>query len=121
MVTVAVNGAAVGSAVTDNNGNASVPYTPPLGSVGTLCVVAKFGGDTYYNSADSVGSCSPAGTTLNVALNSAALSYTGPLQTSPSKAVTLTAKLVDDLGRPLMGKHVTKSVLAQTVADASGV
>jgi hypothetical protein len=92
--------------VTDNSGNASISYTPPLGSVGTPCVVAQFAGDAYYNSTASTG-CSPDGTTLNIEQNPAVLTYTGSLTSSPSKAVTLTAKLTDDLGRPLRTSRST--------------
>jgi hypothetical protein len=120
-----VNGVLVGSAVTDNSGNASIQYTPPLGSVGTQCVVAQFAGDSYYNSTASTGGCSPDGTTLNVGQNPAVLTYTGSLTSSPSKAVTLTAKLTDDLGRPLANKPVNFTLGAQVcngaVTSATGI
>jgi hypothetical protein len=51
-------------------------------------------------------------------------SYTGPLQSNPSKNVTLTASLVDELNQPVSGRTVlftlgTQSISAAT--DASGV
>ena len=91
------------SGVTDNGGVATASYTFPLGTVGSHTITAKFAGDTFYTSSDS------GGTTVTVTKNTSVLTYTGVLISSPSKSVTLTAKLTDDLGRPLgpFGKPVS--------------
>ncbi len=89
------------SGVTGNNGVATATYTFPLGSVGSHTITAKFAADSLYTASQS------AGTAVTVTLNTSVLTYTGVLSTSPSKAVILTAKLTDDLGRPLGGKTVT--------------
>ncbi len=85
---------------TGNNGVATASYAFPLGSVGGHTITAKFAGDGLYTPSQSV-------TTVNVVKNTSVLTYTGTLTSSPSKAVTLTAKLTDDLDRPLAGKTVT--------------
>jgi hypothetical protein len=117
-----VDGTKVGSGVTDNSGNVSVAYTPPLGSVGAHCVQAKFAGDAKYNASASTGGCA-AGTAISVAKNQSGLAYTGPLTSSPSKSVTLTAKLTDDLARALVGKSISFSLGSQSCSgttDATG-
>ncbi len=88
------------SGITDNGGVATASYTFPLGTVGSHTITAKFAGDSLYTASDS------GGTSVNVTKNTSVLTYTGVLVSSPSKAVTLTAKLTDDLGRPLSGKQV---------------
>jgi hypothetical protein len=91
----------IASGITDNGGVATASYTFALGSVGAHTITAKFAGDGLYTPSDS------GGTLVTVTRNTSVLTYTGVLTSSPSKAVTLTAKLTDDLGRPLSGKTVS--------------
>jgi hypothetical protein len=103
----------IGSGVTDNTGVATASVTFPLGSVGTHTITAKFAGNGLYTASDS------AGTTVTVGKNSSALTYTGVLTSSPSKSATLTAKLTDDLGRPLSGKAVAFTLGTQGCAGTT--
>jgi hypothetical protein len=51
-------------------------------------------------------------------------SYTGPLQANPSKNVTLTASLVDELNQPVSGRMVLFQLGSQQISaftNASGV
>jgi hypothetical protein len=51
------------------------------------------------------------------------LGFTGPLDSAPSKTVTLTANLVDEYGQPVSGKKVTFQLGTQGVVgttDANG-
>jgi hypothetical protein len=52
------------------------------------------------------------------------LSYTGPLSSNPSKEITLTASLVDELNQPVSGGTVVFTLGTQTksaATNASGV
>jgi len=98
--------ALIGTGTTGNNGVATLTYAFPLGSVGGHTITAKFAGDSLYTASQSV-------TAVTVVKNTSALTYTGVLTSSPSKSATLTAKLTDDLGRPLAGKAVTFTLGSQ--------
>ena len=90
----------IATGTTGNNGVASATYAFPLGSVGGHTITAKFGGDSLYTGSQSAAA-------VAVVKNPSVLTYTGVLTSSPSKAGTLTAKLTDDLARPLVGKTVS--------------
>jgi len=91
---------AFASAATDGSGVASVAFPFPNGSVGTHTIVAQFAGDSMYTLSQFTVS-------FSVAKDGTILAYTGALSANPSKAVSLTAKLTDDMGRALAGKTVT--------------
>jgi hypothetical protein len=87
------------SAATDASGTAKVLYAFPVGSVGPHTVVAKFAGDSSYNSSQF---------TMPFTVNKDGIifTYTGAVSSLPSKSLPLSATLTDDLGRPLAGKTV---------------
>lgn len=50
--------------------------------------------------------------------------YTGPVQSTPSKIVTLTGSLTDELGQPVAGRTVAFTLGSQSgtgVTNSSGV
>lgn len=49
------------------------------------------------------------------------LSYTGPLSSNPSKDVTMTASLVDELNQPVSGRLVVFTLGTQTISAATNV
>lgn len=49
------------------------------------------------------------------------LSYTGPLSSNPSKEVTLTASLVDELNQPVSGRTVVFTLGSQSISAATNV
>jgi uncharacterized repeat protein (TIGR03803 family) len=69
IVAFQVDGTSVGSGTTDVNGNVSVSYTPPLGSVGQHTITATFGGDLNYGATTNTGllNVTIASTTLTMA------------------------------------------------------
>src|SRR5262249_20744258 len=72
---------------------------------------------------DEDGLCNSSARVIHVTKRDTTLSYTGPLSSSPSKLVTLTADLVDQYGQPLVGKKVNFVLGAQTATattDANG-
>ena len=48
-------------------------------------------------------------------------SYTGPLKSTPSKNITLTASLVDELNQPVSGRTVVFTLGTQTISAATNV
>ena len=48
-----------------------------------------------------------------------ATGYTGPVKSGPSKQVTFSASLVDELGQPVVGRTVTFTLGTQTVSAAT--
>ncbi len=103
----------IATGTTGNNGVASATYAFPLGSVGSHTITAKFAGDSLYTQSESSA-------VVTVAQNASVLTFTGVLTSSPSKAVTLAAKLTDDLGRPLAGKTVSFTLGSQGCTGATG-
>lgn len=113
----ALDGGSVGSAVTGSAGTASKTVTVGL-SAGGHSVTASFGGTSRYTPAD------PASTDYAVAVMGTSLTYTGSVLGAPNKAVPLSAKLTDSLGRPLAGRTITfvlGSQSATAVTGATGV
>jgi PKD domain len=49
------------------------------------------------------------------------LSYTGPLSSNPSKRITLTASLVDELNQPVSGRTVAFTMGSQSISAATNV
>ena len=73
---------------------------------------------------DPENACSTSTTQVVVVKRAAITSYTGPNTSKPSKIVTLSATVVDDLGQPVAGRTVTFMLGSQTITattSASGV
>jgi PKD domain len=86
-------------------------YASPGSYVATLEVCDKDGG------------CDSDSRTVVVTKRDTTLGYTGPLSSSPSKTVTLTANLVDEYGEGVPGRKVTFVLGSQSAVgttDASG-
>jgi hypothetical protein len=66
----------------------------------THTILAQFAGDSLYTLSQFTVS-------FSVTKDGTILTYTGVLSALPSKSVSLTAKLTDDMGRPVAGKTVT--------------
>jgi hypothetical protein len=95
------------------SGGPSVPhaYASPGDYVATLEVC------------DKNGACQSDSRTIHVTKRETTLGFTGPLDSAPSKTVTLTANLVDEYGQPVSGKKVTFQLGTQGVVgttDANG-
>ena len=56
---------------------------------------------------DKDAACDSSTRTIHVTKRDVTLGYTGPLFSSPSKAVALTTDVVDEYGQPVAGKKVT--------------
>jgi hypothetical protein len=105
------------SAATNASGTASVAFPWPNGSVGTHTVVAKFTGDSMYRS-------SQFSVSFSVSKDGTILTYTGPTTSKPSRAVTLTATLTDDMSHGLNGFTVNFTLGSQGcrgTTDSTGV
>jgi len=102
------------SAATNAFGTASVPYPWPLGSVGSHTIVAAFAGDGRYTQ-------SQFSTAFSVSKDGTILTYTGLVSSKPSKALTMTATLTDDAGRPLAGLTASFSLGAQDCSAATNI
>jgi hypothetical protein len=113
----ALGGNSAGSAVTGAAGTASHTTTVDL-SAGNYTVSSSFAGNAMYAAAG------PASTGYAVSVMGTSLGYTGSVAGSPNKSTPLSAKLTDNLGRPLAGRTITFVVGSQTasaVTNASGV
>ncbi len=107
----------VATAATNSFGIARTTYVFPNGTVGTHTITAAFTGDSEYT-ASGFGPV-----TFNVLKDGTVLTYTGPLSSLPSKSVTLTGRLTDDMGRNLAGMTVLFNLGSQScsgVTDGSG-
>jgi PKD repeat protein len=96
------------------SGGASVTHT--YATPGTY--TAKFA------ACDPEGACGSSTTQVVVSKRTATTTYTGPNTSRPSKTVTLSATVVDDLGQPVAGRTVTFILGAQTISattNSSGV
>jgi len=109
-VAFAVDGSPVGTAMTDASGRARLDY-PVVKLAGAHTVSASYVGNPSKFEASAT-----AGDPFAVSAMASELTYTGGLKGSPNKAVTVSAKLVDDLGRPLAGRTVTFVIGSQQVS-----
>ncbi|HEY5920294.1 MAG TPA: PKD domain-containing protein [Kofleriaceae bacterium] len=101
-------GAGAGSAQTNAGGNAA--RTVDVGiAAGAYAVGVSYGGSGLYEGGNT-------GEVFNVAHMASALQYTGALSGGSNKTVSLSAKLVDGLNRPLAGKTIVFNLGAQTTA-----
>lgn len=73
---------------------------------------------------DPEHACNSSDTHVTINQRTTVTSYTGPISSTPSKTLTLTAALIDDLGKPVVGRQVTFTIGSQSVSvntDANGV
>ncbi|MDT4939528.1 MAG: hypothetical protein QOG80_3199 [Pseudonocardiales bacterium] len=106
-----------GAALTGPAGTATLSSTVAQ-SAGTYPVTAGFAGNVLYSATGPVTS------NYVVSAMGTNLVYTGTLSGSPNKSVPLSAKLTDNLGRPLAGRVITFVLGSQTTTattNASGV
>jgi PKD repeat protein len=112
-VSFTLAGVGAGSAQTNAFGNAARTIDVNL-VAGAYVVGAEYAGSSLYDGGNTVE-------VFDVSRMSTSVQYTGALQGGPNKTVTLSAKLVDGLGRGLGGKTIafqlgTQSVSATTTA-----
>ena len=111
-----LNGATIAVAQTDPAGNAQAKIDVLL-DAGVYPVTAGYSGGALYDGSAASGA-------MVVSRMASSVAYTGALNGGPNKTVTLSAKLVDALGRPLAGKSVVFQLGTQHVSattDAGGV
>lgn len=113
-----VGGVFVGSGLTNAFGVATFAWAIPEGqTLGASVVDAYFVEDGMYK-ASTVASSITVDKELTV------LTISGPFQSKPAKAVTLSAKLTDDEGNPIEGKNVDFALGDQTcngLTDSAGI
>jgi PKD repeat protein len=118
-VVFSVDGNPVGTATTSASGVASLSYAAPASLLaGNHTVAADSAASPLYTAA--VSGSQP----FVVSEMPTTLTYTGGLVGAPNKAVTVSAKLVDALNRPLSGQTVTFQIGTQSkqaVTNSSGV
>lgn len=105
------------SAATNSSGKATTTFAFPLGSVGPHTVVAKFAGDSLYNT-------NQFSVPFTVSKDATHLTNNGVTVAKKSHAASLSATLTDDSGRPLSGMNVTFSLGSQgcsAVTNSTGV
>lgn len=107
-VVFSVDGTTVGTAMTNASGHASLTYVVSR-TAGPHTVAASYGGSLLYD-ASTTGS-SP----FVVSAMASKITYTGGLSGAPNKFTTLSASVVDALGRPLGGYVVTFVVGSQSI------
>lgn len=76
-----------------------------------------------FTACDPYGACGVSTAQVVVVQRTSTLTYTGANQSNPSKTVTFSASLVDDLGQPVAGRVVTFVLNDQTISattDSSG-
>jgi hypothetical protein len=86
-------------------------------SAGSHSVAVQFFADSKYEGTGANGS-------INVVLKTSSLAYTGALQGSPNKAVTLSAILKDATGKALASRTVSFKLGSQSATattDANGL
>ncbi len=116
-VVFSVDGVAVGTATTNSAGHASLSYVDTR-TAGNHTVSASYAGSPLYDA--SATSTQP----FVVSPMASKITYTGGLNGAPNKATTLSATVVDALGRPLAGYVVTFVVGSQSTTattNSSGV
>jgi PKD domain/Bacterial Ig-like domain (group 3) len=119
LVTFTLDGAPVGSALTNTFGIAQTSFIAAT-ATGAHTIVASFAGDALYKPGASSGTS----TNFSVSKASAIFTYLGGLNGSPSKPLVLTAKLLDQNGKPVAGKLVTMAVGSQScsaITNPSGI
>jgi hypothetical protein len=95
--------------VTDNSGRATVTYTaPPVTAPETVTITASFAGEALYglSQASSVGTVSPIGTVMSIAL---------PTYIGSGENLTVLVALVDEAGNFLSGKTIKLAASLGTV------
>ena len=97
------------------------PYSP-IGAVGQD-VAHTYGHPGVYSAevtvTDNNGATATDQVQVTVLARATTTAYTGPLKSLPSKNVTLTASLVDELGQPVVGRGVTFTLGSQTISAAT--
>ena len=68
---------------------------------------------------DKDAACDSSTRTIHVTKRDTTLGYTGPLFSSPSKTVAVTADVVDEYGQPVAGKKVTFVLGSQTATGTT--
>ncbi len=68
---------------------------------------------------DKDAACDSSTRTIHVTKRDTTLGYTGPLFSSPSKTVAMTANVVDEYGQPVVGKKVTFVLGSQTATGTT--
>lgn len=115
LLAFSLNGGAVGSANTNASGNAATTINVAL-SAGTYPAAVAYAGSSFYNASASSSQFAVGAITTSLA-------YTGSKSGAMNKVVSLSAKLVDALNRPLAGKLVSFQLGVQTASattDANG-
>ena len=116
-VVFSVDGSPVGTTMTNASGHASLNYVVTQ-TAGNHTVSASYAGSALFD-ADASGSLP-----FVVSPMASQITYTGGLKGAPNKATSVSAKVVDALGRPLAGYVVTFVIGSQTTTattNASGV
>jgi PKD repeat protein len=109
-------GASAGSAQTNASGNAARTVDVNLPQ-GAYAVAVSFGGTSMYDGGNTAE-------VFDVSRMATSVSYTGTLKSGPNKTISLSAKLVDALDRPLAGKTIAFSLGTQSASattNATGV
>jgi PKD repeat protein len=116
-VVFSIDGSPVGTAMTNASGNASLNYVVTQ-VAGNHTVSAAYAGSGLFDLA-TTGS-----QPFVVSAMASKITYTGGLKGAPNKATSVSAKVVDALGRPLGGYLVTFVIGSQSVTattNTSGV
>lgn len=116
-VVFSVDGAPVGTAMTNASGHASLNYAVAP-TAGNHTVSAAYAGSALFD-ADASGALP-----FVVSPMASKITYTGGLKGAPNKPTSVSAKVVDALGRPLGGYVVTFVIGSQSVTattNSSGV
>jgi hypothetical protein len=112
-----VDGSSVGTATTNASGHASLNYVVTK-TAGNHTVSASYAGSALFDL--SASAVDP----FVVSPMASKITYTGGLKGAPNKPTSVSAKVVDPLGRPLAGYTVTFVIGSQSktaVTDANGV
>jgi PKD repeat protein len=116
-VVFSVDGSPVGTAMTNASGHASLDYVVTK-TAGSHTVSAAYAGSALFD-ADASGNLP-----FVVSPMASKITYTGGLKGAPNKATSVSAKVVDALGRPLAGYVVTFVIGSQqttATTNSSGV
>jgi PKD repeat protein len=116
-VVFSVDGSPVGTATTNASGHASLDYAVTQ-TAGNHTVSAAYAGSALFD-ADTTGNIP-----FVVSPMASTITYTGGLKGAPNKATSVSAKVVDALGRPLAGYPVTFVIGSQqttATTNSSGV
>ena len=99
----------------------------PSASGGSSATHAYPGPGTYtatLTACDPENACGSATTQVVILQRTTTTTYTGPNKSTPSKNVTVTAQLTDDLGQPVVGRLVVFTLGSQTISattNSSGI